>query len=225
MRNMARAIPFVSTVFLLVGRGVYGTLAEPAPPRAISSELSTRSDISSSYSYSPIGSQYTPSPTPTPCSHSECYMGDALELGCDPCVTRIILNDSYCGNTYWDASCVDRVTSICRASCPTLAEEASQSSLRENVVWSIEIVTMVIASFLGMILCFAFIGRFIWWYFRPKTASVTFPVLPVAALAEEAPPSDHLLCHQQTPVAAPCSSVYKVQTKEFTRIHSQYSSS
>jgi hypothetical protein len=36
-----------------------------------------------------------------------------LPGGCDPCIDAIILNDPFCGDTYWDGACVGEVQSVC----------------------------------------------------------------------------------------------------------------
>jgi hypothetical protein len=55
-----------------------------------------------------------PSPTPlSTCAHSKCVTGVLLKSGCDPCVTKIISKDSYCGKVRWDSVCVNEVKSIC----------------------------------------------------------------------------------------------------------------
>lgn len=51
--------------------------------------------------------------TSTSCVHSKCVTGVKLASGCDPCVTKIIQADSYCGNVYWDSICVSEVKKIC----------------------------------------------------------------------------------------------------------------
>ncbi|KAJ3102533.1 subtilisin-like serine protease [Phlyctochytrium bullatum] len=64
----------------------------------------------------------TPTPTPTPsatpvaCAHSYCVTGVALTCN-DPCVTRIVAVDPYCGRTRWDATCVRQVGTVCGITC------------------------------------------------------------------------------------------------------------
>ncbi len=52
------------------------------------------------------------------CAHSLCTTGVKLTSGCDPCVTQICGQDSYCCVTKWSSQCVTEVTSICGRSCP-----------------------------------------------------------------------------------------------------------
>ena len=52
------------------------------------------------------------------CAHSLCISGVKLTSGCDPCVTQICAQDSYCCVTKWSSQCVTEVTSICARSCP-----------------------------------------------------------------------------------------------------------
>ncbi|KAJ3331346.1 hypothetical protein HDU91_003358 [Kappamyces sp. JEL0680] len=49
--------------------------------------------------------------------HSQCSTGSALSSSCGSCVSEIIAQDSYCGNTEWDSVCVGEVASICGLSC------------------------------------------------------------------------------------------------------------
>jgi hypothetical protein len=51
------------------------------------------------------------------CTHSDCSTGASLTSSCDPCVTEICAQDSYCCNTLWDNICVGEVGSICGESC------------------------------------------------------------------------------------------------------------
>jgi hypothetical protein len=51
------------------------------------------------------------------CSHPTCSTGSHLTSGCDPCVTQICTQDSYCCSTLWDNVCVGEVSSICGQSC------------------------------------------------------------------------------------------------------------
>jgi hypothetical protein len=52
------------------------------------------------------------------CSHSICSSGSALRSDCDPCVTQVCAQDSYCCATNWNSICVAEVTTICGQSCP-----------------------------------------------------------------------------------------------------------
>jgi hypothetical protein len=52
------------------------------------------------------------------CAHSLCTTGTALTSGCDPCVTQICQEDSFCCNTGWDSICVNEVASVCGCGCP-----------------------------------------------------------------------------------------------------------
>ena len=51
------------------------------------------------------------------CSHPICSTGKKLTSGCDPCVTDICSQDSYCCSTKWDSICVGEVGSICGEAC------------------------------------------------------------------------------------------------------------
>ena len=57
------------------------------------------------------------------CSHSPCAEGAALTGGCDSppadtsCVTAICEVDSFCCSATWDATCVERVSSVCGKQC------------------------------------------------------------------------------------------------------------
>ncbi|KAJ3329247.1 hypothetical protein HDU76_008300 [Blyttiomyces sp. JEL0837] len=51
------------------------------------------------------------------CVHSICTTGTALKSACDPCAKQIIAQDSYCGSTSWDSTCVGEVSSICGITC------------------------------------------------------------------------------------------------------------
>ncbi|KAJ3286912.1 hypothetical protein HDU79_006132 [Rhizoclosmatium sp. JEL0117] len=53
----------------------------------------------------------------TACAHSKCVTGVALRSSCDTCVGQIIAQDSYCGSTSWDSTCVGEVKSICGITC------------------------------------------------------------------------------------------------------------
>lgn len=57
-----------------------------------------------------------PPPPPTSCAHSICSSGGALTSSCDPCVTKVCAQDSYCCATAWDGQCVGEVASICGSS-------------------------------------------------------------------------------------------------------------
>src|SRR5579883_521985 len=47
------------------------------------------------------------------CAHPICSTGSKLSKSCDPCVTEICDQDSYCCYRKWDAQCVGEVGSIC----------------------------------------------------------------------------------------------------------------
>ncbi|KAJ3030709.1 UNVERIFIED_CONTAM: hypothetical protein HDU68_008098 [Siphonaria sp. JEL0065] len=51
------------------------------------------------------------------CAHSKCATGVALKSACDPCVSKIVAADSYCGSTSWDSTCVGEVKSVCGITC------------------------------------------------------------------------------------------------------------
>ncbi|KAJ3305059.1 hypothetical protein HDV03_001985, partial [Kappamyces sp. JEL0829] len=71
----------------------------------------------------------TPTPSPA-CVHDKCATGTVLKSSCDPCVSKIIAQDSYCGSTAWDSTCVDEVDSICGITCgaTTTSSTTKQSS-------------------------------------------------------------------------------------------------
>jgi hypothetical protein len=52
------------------------------------------------------------------CAHNLCTTGAKLSSSCDPCVTQICAQDSYCCQTKWSSQCVGEVASICHQSCP-----------------------------------------------------------------------------------------------------------
>jgi hypothetical protein len=52
------------------------------------------------------------------CAHDICTTGAKLTSGCDPCVTTICAQDSYCCTTKWSSQCVQEVASICNRTCP-----------------------------------------------------------------------------------------------------------
>lgn len=59
-----------------------------------------------------------PKPTPTDtCAHDKCLTGVVLDPKCDPCVAKIIAQDSFCGTSSWDSYCVKEVTIICGIQC------------------------------------------------------------------------------------------------------------
>ena len=179
-----------------------------------------RSDISYySYYAEPVGSSQTPTSV-YPCSHSECVVGGPLELGCDSCVTEIILNDTRCGDVYWNSSCVSKVFSVCgNTMCTAVNLEKRANDLGESVGWSVEIIVIVILVFFGIILGFACIARFGRWVFRPKTATVTVATLPIAAVAEESQHPGEQIASAATPVAAPCSSDPYRQAFSYTPVY------
>ncbi len=47
------------------------------------------------------------------CIHDKCEDGKSLDSSCDACVSSICAVDPYCCNTYWDAQCVQAVSTIC----------------------------------------------------------------------------------------------------------------
>ena len=51
------------------------------------------------------------------CSHDICTTGKKLPSDCDPCVTSICGQDSYCCKYKWDSICVAEVGYICGESC------------------------------------------------------------------------------------------------------------
>ncbi|KAJ3197388.1 hypothetical protein HK101_003814 [Irineochytrium annulatum] len=59
----------------------------------------------------------TSTATTSTCAHNKCSTGTKLVASCDPCVNKIIAQDSYCGSTKWDSQCVSEVNSICGITC------------------------------------------------------------------------------------------------------------
>jgi hypothetical protein len=51
------------------------------------------------------------------CSHDICEVGDALVSGCEPCVTAVCEEDSFCCSDYWDQICVVEVSNVCGLQC------------------------------------------------------------------------------------------------------------
>ncbi len=51
------------------------------------------------------------------CAHDICAQGDKLDPTCDPCVQKVCAADSYCCNNKWDASCTQKVVSLCNKKC------------------------------------------------------------------------------------------------------------
>jgi hypothetical protein len=47
-----------------------------------------------------------------------CVQGNAFYPDACLCTAEIFSVDSYCGETYWDGTCVGEVNSVCHASCP-----------------------------------------------------------------------------------------------------------
>lgn len=185
------------------------------------SDSSISGDTSYSYSYylGSDGITITPSSS-LPCSHSECVVGWPLELGCDACITKIILNATDCGDTYWDSSCVDKVFSVCGlTTCMAVNRQKSTNDLGESVGWSIEIIGIVILVFFGVIIGFACMARYGWWLFRPKTATATASTLPIASIADESQQPEVLNSSLATPVAAPCSPVPVGPSAKYTAVH------
>lgn len=58
-----------------------------------------------------------PEPLPVVCSHDECLVGDALDLGCDDCVDTVCACDSYCCTTSWDTFCIHEAQELCGKAC------------------------------------------------------------------------------------------------------------
>jgi hypothetical protein len=52
------------------------------------------------------------------CAHSICVTGSKLQSNCDPCVTQVCAQDSYCCSIGWNSICVAEVTAVCGQSCP-----------------------------------------------------------------------------------------------------------
>jgi hypothetical protein len=51
------------------------------------------------------------------CEHDPCLRGPPLDADCSACVTQICDIDPYCCTTAWDATCKNRVTSVCGEVC------------------------------------------------------------------------------------------------------------
>lgn len=51
------------------------------------------------------------------CAHSKCMPGVALSASCDTCVARICAQDPTCCSGSWTASCVEKVATVCDATC------------------------------------------------------------------------------------------------------------
>ena len=54
------------------------------------------------------------------CAHSVCEVGDALALGCDPCVDQICDIDPFCCSDSWDPLCRWRSDQVCDNTCPVV---------------------------------------------------------------------------------------------------------
>ncbi|KAJ3318646.1 hypothetical protein HDV06_007108, partial [Boothiomyces sp. JEL0866] len=65
----------------------------------------------------PVTTTAKPTATPSTCAHDKCVTGTKLKASCDPCVSQIISQDTYCGSTKWDSICVGEVNSICGITC------------------------------------------------------------------------------------------------------------
>ncbi|KAJ3307875.1 hypothetical protein HDU76_004297 [Blyttiomyces sp. JEL0837] len=55
--------------------------------------------------------------TTSTCAHSICVTGVKLASGCEPCATKIIEVDSYCGRVKWNSNCVAEVKTVCGVTC------------------------------------------------------------------------------------------------------------
>jgi hypothetical protein len=53
------------------------------------------------------------------CSHDLCSTGGALNASCDPCVTAVCEDDSFCCAVAWDDRCVESAGEICGIECAT----------------------------------------------------------------------------------------------------------
>lgn len=55
------------------------------------------------------------------CSHDKCYLGDALDASCDPCVASICAQYPSCctggASPTWSGQCLDAVASVCGLTC------------------------------------------------------------------------------------------------------------
>ncbi len=120
---------YVSTEIIESGdSGGPDMLPGPAPHTIVSvnsgagggTEVLARVDLLASWIEGQIaahgGSGSGGAATPATCTHALCSTGGVLEGGCDPCVSTICAQDSYCCTTAWDAQCVSEVASMCKQS-------------------------------------------------------------------------------------------------------------
>jgi hypothetical protein len=56
-------------------------------------------------------------PPSPPCEHDVCETGDALMLGCDPCVDTVCAEDGFCCSDSWDGQCIGAAENLCAAGC------------------------------------------------------------------------------------------------------------
>jgi hypothetical protein len=66
---------------------------------------------------SPGEASSCPSDCAPACGHSECEVGDALEDGCNSCVSQVCAEDPYCCEQGWDSQCIGEADTICGTGC------------------------------------------------------------------------------------------------------------
>jgi hypothetical protein len=84
-----------------------GPFPVPAPPAA--NPAACFGETQESGAASPI--------IPGTCTHDVCTAGEKLGQACDSCTMQVCAVDPYCCDTYWGASCFDRVAKICGKTC------------------------------------------------------------------------------------------------------------
>ncbi|KAJ3203219.1 subtilisin-like serine protease [Dinochytrium kinnereticum] len=65
---------------------------------------------------SPVPTPPPSPPKPSGCTHGLCIRGGPLTCN-DPCVQAIIKVDPYCGEFAWDATCIEKVKTVCNITC------------------------------------------------------------------------------------------------------------
>ncbi len=64
------------------------------------------------------------------CEHSECAIGDALEVGCSSCAAEVCAQDPFCCDGGWDALCVEQVPAACGQVCAPPAPSCAHSECK-----------------------------------------------------------------------------------------------
>jgi hypothetical protein len=77
-----------------------------------------------------------PPPPPSPsCNHDKCDLGDPMLSTCDSCTEKVCNADSYCCNTKWDATCVNKVNQLCKPTkCYTCDEVGTKGRCQGKVL-------------------------------------------------------------------------------------------